>query len=80
MPENKIFTFNFNQLTLENVQQLDKFIGAQIRRRKIVKMLGRKENVQKEGRFKKYRQWTEEEKSQLKNQCAELALRYGYQL
>ena len=80
IPEDRIFSFNFNVLNFENVQALLNFIRADISAGSIRKLLGKKENIQKSGKYKTYSDWDISEKSKLKELCSRLAEKYNYQL
>jgi hypothetical protein len=80
IPEDRVFTFNFNELTEENVMDLAKFVGAQIAPGKLSKALGRRSNIQKRGSFKSYGDWKTEDKDKLLQICGNLANKYGYKL
>lgn len=80
VPEERCFYFNFNDLTVKHVAELTRFLNVNIDERKIGSLLGEKRNVQKKGDFAFYDNWTEEDKSDLKDICGELATRYGYNL
>lgn len=72
--------FNFNSLSLASVKELFNFLNLEIPENKIEKLLNQKSNVQKHGDFPEYNQWTDQQKSDLKNVCLHLATKYGYQL
>jgi hypothetical protein len=80
IPAEKVFSFNFNDLTEENVSKLMEFMGAWVSPSRIGKALGRRSNIQKEGSFKSYIDWDEPEKDKLVQICGELATKYGYKL
>ena len=76
----RVFSFNFNELTLENVKSLTQFIGVDLKENTIRKNMQKKKNVQKTKKFPSYSQWKEQDKQKLLDVCAELAGRYGYNL
>ena len=76
----RIFSFNFNELTMENVKSLTQFIGVDFKENVIRKNIYRKKNVQKKKYFPPYYNWENESKNKLKAICGELADKYGYQL
>jgi hypothetical protein len=80
IPEEKVITFNFNELTEESVMKLIDFTGAKISNNKIKRALGRRSNIQKLGSFKSYGDWIAEDKAKLIKICGNLAEKYGYKL
>jgi len=76
----RVFSFNFNELTLENVKSLTQFIGVDLKENTLRKNMQKKKNVQKTKKFPSYSQWKEQDKQKLLDVCAELAGRYGYNL
>ena len=80
IPSGKVFSFNFNDLTEENVVRLMDFLGAKISPSKIHKALGRRANIQRKGTFKSYSDWEQPDKDKLVRICGELAAEYGYEL
>ncbi len=78
--EKRVYTFNFNQLSVENVTNLMDFLNIDIPMKKIAKSLNVKKNVQRKGTVAEYEAWTIKEKNELKKQCGELALKYGFKL
>lgn len=76
----RIFNFNFNELSVENLLKLTNFIDINISEKFIKKQISKKENVQQVGQYKIYDNWNEIEKKQLIKICGELADKYGYQL
>lgn len=73
-------SFNFNELTKENVKLLLEFIEITIPEHKIIRMLNTKVNEQKGGDFPKYKAWSEEQKDELRIMCNDLAQSYQYEL
>lgn len=78
LPKERYFSFNFNNLSLEKVVELCDFLQVDIPTRYIKRKLIKKENIQKTGAFKPYKNWSEEEKEQLKSFCCTLSSQYGY--
>lgn len=76
----KVFDFNFNELTTDHVIKLLQFLEIQINHGIISKSLNKKTNVQKKGNFKKYSNWEKTKKQELINICNELAAKYNYNL
>jgi len=74
----RVFSFNFNELSIESVKSLAQFIGLDFEERLIRKKMKKKKNVQKTKKFPPYEQWSEDEKLRLKNICGDLAEKYGY--
>lgn len=80
LESNRVIDFNFNELSVENILKLSRFIETDISPKQIEKRLNKKLNVQNKGEFKKYSDWSEIDKTQLKNICGTLAEKYGYSL
>lgn len=78
--KDKIFTFNFNELGLKEVQDMLAYLEIPIPENLIKSQMGRRENVQSFGDFPKYDQWDQEQKNQLITICGSLADKYGYTL
>lgn len=76
----RIFSFNFNELTIESVKSLAQFIGVDFKENVIRKNMHKKKNIQKTRKFPPYSQWKEQDKQKLMDICDELAVRYGYNL
>ncbi|MEA3477303.1 MAG: sulfotransferase [Bacteroidota bacterium] len=80
IPAEQILSFNFSDLSKENIIRLIHFVGAGIPESRIVKVMGKKANIQKKGTFKAYDQWNPADKQKLQMICGKLAEKYGYQL
>ncbi|MFP3860305.1 MAG: sulfotransferase [Bacteroidales bacterium] len=76
----RVFSFNFNELTLGNVKSLAQFIGVGLKENTIRKNMQKKKNVQKKRKYPPYEKWGNQNKSQLKNICGNLAGKYGYRV
>ncbi|MFW6281813.1 MAG: sulfotransferase [bacterium] len=76
----RVFSFNFNQLNIENVKTLTEFLDFDFPEKIIRKRLNKKLNVQKTKSFPPYKEWKEQDKQKLIHICGELAVRYGYNL
>ncbi len=76
----RVFSFNFNELTIENVKALARFTGVELKEIAIRKNLQKKKNVQKKKEFPPYNQWTEQDKQKMIHICDKLAGKYGYNL
>jgi len=73
--------FNFNDLTLENINSILDFLDINdISSNVIFKAIDTPVNVQKEGAFPKYKDWTNKDKGKVKEICGELSKQYGYRL
>lgn len=78
--EERFYKFNFNTLNIESVMPLLDFLDISFSENKIRKHLDIHENVQKTGTFPEFSRWSEQQKEYLKEQCGELAKKYGYRL
>jgi Sulfotransferase family len=78
--KNNYHLFNFNDLSLEQVNNLINFLELKIDPKKAQKQLRERKNIQKTGDFKSYEEWPEKEKSRLREICEPWASKYGYQL
>ena len=78
-PENCI-DFNFNELSVDNVLSLLKFLDVEISKSTILKSLTKKSNTQKQGTFAKYEYWDKEQKAILRKICSELSTKYDYKI
>ena len=76
----RVFSFNFNELTIERLLKLNNFIGTNISEKYIQKQISKKANVQQVGEYHTYDKWREIEKEQLRRICGDLANKYGYTL
>ena len=76
----RFYSFNFNELNLENVKNLMNFLNITIDESKISKRLNKKSNIQTSGNVEKYNNWSDNDKEKLKNICNPLAKKYGYKL
>lgn len=72
------YDFNFNELNLENVKSLLNFLEIKIPESSIKKVLNKKSNAQKKGTFAKYKDWSEDQKLELRKICQELSEKYNY--
>jgi hypothetical protein len=72
----KVFDFNFNDLTIQNINSLLQFLDITIKNSTITKSLTVKSNIQKKGYFPKYENWNEQDKKLLKTICNEYNLKY----
>ncbi len=79
--KNYYFKFNFNNLSLSNVNELMEFLDIHdISPKTIKKLISKPVNVQKRENFPKYQDWNEEDKNKVKKICGGLAQKYGYKL
>lgn len=78
--KDRVFSFNFNELTLEKVKSMTQFIGFDLKENTILKNMHRKKNVQKKKHYPPYHNWDIKDKNKLKDICGELAEGYGYHL
>lgn len=74
----RTFTFNFNKLTLENLQQLRQFLNLSISDETLLRAIQTKRNVQKKGGFPAYEKWNISDQEALKAICMPLSQQYGY--
>jgi len=74
--KNRIHTFNFNDLSNENVEKLLQFLNVEINTKSLNKSLTTKENVQTSGNYKFYKDWNDKQKNELRNICGELGEKY----
>ncbi|MBT3208569.1 MAG: hypothetical protein HN704_02300 [Bacteroidetes bacterium] len=80
IPDERIYTFNFNDLTVENCNKLLDFLEVNINQKTIEKSLSAKENVQKSGTYKHYEDWSSNQKNELMSICDGLGSLYRYKL
>jgi len=80
LPAEQLLTFNFNDLSKENVLKLIHFVGAGMPESRVSKAMGKKSNVQKKGTYSQYEDWNSSDKEKLQEICGKLAMEYGYQL
>lgn len=76
----KVFSFNFNDLTEQNIGSLLQFLNIEIKNTIVSKSLTVKSNTQKEGNFPKYENWDNEKKQELIHNCEKLSKNYGFLL
>ncbi len=76
----KVFDFNFNELTEQNISSLLQFLDIEIKNTIVSKSLAVKSNIQKEGSFPKYENWNEVKKQELISICKKLSAKYNYKL
>ncbi|MFW5720750.1 MAG: sulfotransferase [Bacteroidota bacterium] len=76
----RVFDFNFNELTKQNISTVLQFLDININPKIIVQSLNKKSNIQKQGQFPKYIDWNDSQKRMLHKFCNTLAENYGYQL
>jgi|SRR6056297_2128038 len=76
----KVFDFNFNELTDQNVYALLQFLDIKLKNSIVTKSLTVKSNIQKQGQFPKYIDWDNSQKRMLHKFCNTLAENYGYQI
>ena len=76
----KSYSFNFNKLNLDSVQNTLDFLGISISRKEIINRISKKTNTQNKGIFPHYSNWPESDKQQLIEICGRLAEKYGYEL
>lgn len=74
------FRFDFNQKSVEKVGELIEFLGLDISEKNIAAKMDKKVNRQKSNKFPKYEDWNDEQKSELKDICGDLAAKYEYVL
>jgi len=73
--------FNFNNLTVEHINELMNFLNINdISEKTIKKAIDTPKNIQKSGSLKKYNKWIDEDKSKVKKICNNLSIKYGYKL
>jgi hypothetical protein len=72
------FSFNFNELNLENIIDLLDFLEISIPVHEIKKALSKNYNIQKTGSFQSYESWDEQMKEDLKDICEDLMKQYNY--
>lgn len=70
--------FNFDELGVNNVNQMLEFLNLSIPQKRIKKIIEKPVNVQRDGNYPKYQDWTNEDKTALKEVCGDLAAKYGY--
>lgn len=76
----KVFDFNFNELSDVKVKELLTFLDLDSSKLNLHKALNHKANTQKSGSFPKYNDWSAEQKRQLRDICNPLAEQYNYDL
>lgn len=76
--EKSCFSFNFNQLNLENIIDLFEFMEITIPISEVKKALNKNYNVQKTGSFQNYENWDVHMKEELKDICKDLMEQYNY--
>ncbi len=77
---NRVFSFNFNNKSFDNIKKLSEFCGIFINEKTVMKKLNIKINVQKFENIDIYENWETDKKIQLKNICNPLAEKLGYNL
>lgn len=78
---NDYFRFDFNQLTLNNIQNLLSFLEIEDINDPLINSLIKKPiNIQKFGSFPKYKAWKQNDKNKVIDLCGKLSLKYGYSL
>lgn len=75
-----VFSFNFNDLSKENVMNLLNFLNLNISEKLVENLLGIKSNVQKEKHFNQYKNWDKKDKIALQKICKNLSDKYKYKL
>ncbi len=78
--KNECYSFNFNELDVDNILQLTDYLDINLKPSRIDNLLGKKMNIQRGGVFKNYNDWNKNEKSELIEICGELANSYHYSL
>lgn len=76
----RCFSFNFNELNEQNVNNLMEFLNIELPNGLLNKQLRRKVNVQTKGNYKNYHDWNKSEKADLQLICGALASKYKYKL
>jgi len=76
--ETRCYTFNFNNISIDEIVPLLDFLDVQIPRNKIAKKISKRTNVQTRKEFPLYNEWKDSDKVLLKKHCNDLASKYGY--
>jgi len=73
--------FNFNNLTIDNISKLLKFINIDdISEATVEDSIVKPVNAQKRGTFPSYNKWGKEDKEKVVEICGELSQKYGFEL
>lgn len=80
LSSDKVYTFNFNLLTTENIKSLIDFMNVSVDNTVIDTLLNKKVNVQSRGRFPTYDKWKQADKSAMADICGSLAGKYGFSI
>ncbi|MHA1381561.1 MAG: sulfotransferase [Candidatus Helarchaeota archaeon] len=78
--ESRRYSFNFNKLNLDSVQNILDFLEISLSHKEIISRISKKTNTQNKGIFPHYSNWPENDKKQLIKICGGLAEKYGYEL
>ncbi len=76
----RVFDFNFSDMSPEKVHELVEFVGGDISLSRIKRFKGRKINKSRQYKFPPYSQWAEADKQKVRKICGPLAQKYGYEL
>ena len=76
----RIHTLRFSNIDADTVSAMLDQIGARVPTRRVKRLLDTPENVQTDGSFPVYGNWSDEQKRELIDICGELAGQYGYEL
>lgn len=78
LPSDRYFSLNFNEMNVDNLEDMIRFIGADIGREHIIKAINKPVNVQQSGSYPHYWEWSDELKEKLENICGPLMSELGY--
>ena len=78
IPDNRKFHLNFNNLNVDNAEELVRFLDLSIPTEIIAKTLSKSINRQKIGNYPVYGEWSMDLKSKIMNICVNLMKKYGY--
>lgn len=76
----RCYSFNFSNISVDEIVPLLDFVDVQIPRKKIAKKISKRINVQIKKKFPLYNDWKDSDKILLKKHCNDLASKYGYKL
>ncbi|MCF8218597.1 MAG: sulfotransferase [Bacteroidales bacterium] len=74
------YRFDFSEMNHETVQQLLQFMEADLPAGQISKLLKRPVNKQANGTYPEYENWSEQDKSSVRDICSQTAHKLGYKL
>ena len=78
MPEHRFQRFNFSEIDQTSVQKLLEWLEIDISSSKIKAHLNKKVNAQKTGKFPGYAEWSEADKRDFLDTCADYAAQLGF--